>query len=310
MVTEEEKAKRREAVEYAKTSVGLEGITLSEGLLEIADKYIQGLLTREEFTKEYIAAVKAGVHKEEIKDKLSFIRLTELKEQPLQGQFDLEHLKKLNAYIFQDTPEVAGKFRREIDPESGSIWLKQRDYSKWGDALICYSNLNKSDIKQAETTLSKINIPYLKTLDKTEFAKEISTLYAKLDQFHPFPDGNSRTLREFTRTLALEAGYELDWKKIPHETLYAARDVEVNKISIAQFQNNPNQKWMNPQLKKEINALLQHPSYKPLEQAIQDSLSISKQIDPKTRYEQLKHEVLEGKGKNMGIKTINKEFNK
>ena len=247
---------------------------------------------------------------EERKEVKSFGRISELEDNPMKGRFDLEHLKRLNAYIFQDSPEVAGKFRHEIDPESGLTWSKYRDYHEWGDALICYSNLNKSDIKQAEITLSKINIPYLKTLDKTEFAKEISTLYAKLDQFHPFPDGNSRTLREFTRTLALEAGYKLDWSKHSKETICSARDVEVNNISITQFQNNPNQKWMNPQLKKEINALLQHPSYKPLEQAIQDSLSISKQIDPKTRYEQLKHEVLEGKGKNMGIKTINKEFNK
>ena len=61
MITETEKEARREAVEYAKSSVGLEGITLSKGLLDIADKYIQGILTREEFTKEYIEAVKAGV---------------------------------------------------------------------------------------------------------------------------------------------------------------------------------------------------------------------------------------------------------
>ncbi|MDO4729466.1 MAG: antitoxin VbhA family protein [Bacteroidota bacterium] len=61
MISESEKEMRREAVEYAKASVGLEGVTLSDGLLEIADKYIQGLLTREEFTKEYIIAVRAGV---------------------------------------------------------------------------------------------------------------------------------------------------------------------------------------------------------------------------------------------------------
>ncbi|WP_005568607.1 antitoxin VbhA family protein [Aggregatibacter actinomycetemcomitans] len=61
MISEAEKEVRREAVEYAKSSVGLEGVTLSKGLLEIADKYIQGLLTREEFTKEYITAVRAGV---------------------------------------------------------------------------------------------------------------------------------------------------------------------------------------------------------------------------------------------------------
>ena len=80
MITENEKKRRRDAVEYAKTSVGLEGITLSEEVLEIANKYIQGLLTREEFTKEYIAAVRAGSYEmsseETIKDKLSFIRLT------------------------------------------------------------------------------------------------------------------------------------------------------------------------------------------------------------------------------------------
>ncbi|MFZ7173415.1 antitoxin VbhA family protein [[Pasteurella] aerogenes] len=57
MISETEKEARREAVEYAKVSVGLEGITF----LDIADKYIQGLLTREEFTKAYIAAVRAGV---------------------------------------------------------------------------------------------------------------------------------------------------------------------------------------------------------------------------------------------------------
>ena len=32
MITETEKEARREAVEYAKSSVGLEGITLSKGL--------------------------------------------------------------------------------------------------------------------------------------------------------------------------------------------------------------------------------------------------------------------------------------
>ncbi|MDY4594934.1 MAG: antitoxin VbhA family protein [[Pasteurella] aerogenes] len=57
MISETEKEVRREAVEYAKVSVGLECITF----LDIADKYIQGLLTREEFTKAYIAVVRAGV---------------------------------------------------------------------------------------------------------------------------------------------------------------------------------------------------------------------------------------------------------
>lgn len=61
MISEAEKEARREAVRYAKSSLELEGITLSKGLLDIADKYIQGDLTREEFTKQYIEAVKAWI---------------------------------------------------------------------------------------------------------------------------------------------------------------------------------------------------------------------------------------------------------
>ena len=61
MISEVEKESRREAVQYAKSSLELEGIILSKGLLDIADKYIQGELTREEFTKQYIEAVKAGL---------------------------------------------------------------------------------------------------------------------------------------------------------------------------------------------------------------------------------------------------------
>ena len=61
MISEAEKEARREAVQYAKSSLELEGIILSKGLLDIADKYIQGELTREEFTKQYIEAVKTGI---------------------------------------------------------------------------------------------------------------------------------------------------------------------------------------------------------------------------------------------------------
>ncbi len=58
-ISEEEKESRREAVEYAKASVGLEGIYLSDALLAITEEYIEGLLTREEFTQKYIEAVRA-----------------------------------------------------------------------------------------------------------------------------------------------------------------------------------------------------------------------------------------------------------
>lgn len=61
MISEEEMKERREAVEYAKASVGLEGITLSQGLLEIADEYVKGNLTLEEFGRKYELALRQGL---------------------------------------------------------------------------------------------------------------------------------------------------------------------------------------------------------------------------------------------------------
>lgn len=60
----------------------------------------------------------------------------------------------------------------------------------------------------------------------------MAVLYADLDHAHGFYEGNSRTLREFTRCMADAAGYTLDWTKggigaEARNTLYVARDVEV-----------------------------------------------------------------------------------
>lgn len=42
---------------------------------------------------------------------LTFIRLTELQNMPIEGDFNFEHLKSIHKYIFQDLYEWAGKVR-------------------------------------------------------------------------------------------------------------------------------------------------------------------------------------------------------
>ena len=66
-----------------------------------------------------------------------------------------------------------------------------------------------------------------------KLAAPLATLYADLDFQHPFADGNSRTLREFTRRwVAEKTSQQLTWAHTidPFETrdaLYLARDAEV-----------------------------------------------------------------------------------
>lgn len=57
MITQEEKAKRRKEFEIAKASVELEGIYLSDELLELSNEYIDGKLTSEEYTQQFFAIV-------------------------------------------------------------------------------------------------------------------------------------------------------------------------------------------------------------------------------------------------------------
>lgn len=210
-----------------------------------------------------------GYSEEEIKDKLSFIRLSALTEDPIKGNFTLDHLKKINGYIFQDSPSVAGKFRSEVAISSNELWHKKRHYDGFGEITVFYSPMAQQNIEDAEVLLNAISISYLKTLNKEQFAKEITDLYKKLDYIHPFPDGNSRTLREFTRTLSTEVGFKLDWTKSSREELYLARDFEVNTISLSQT-TDPVQKIA---IKDEIDAIRYHKTYKPLEKVINDALT-------------------------------------
>ena len=53
MITEEEKARRRESINYAKASMVLSGIVMPDELLQLADEYVEGKYTREEFDAKY-----------------------------------------------------------------------------------------------------------------------------------------------------------------------------------------------------------------------------------------------------------------
>lgn len=172
------------------------------------------------------------------------IRALELEDKPIDGSFDLEHLKKINYHLFQDLPNLGpeyakeyhpGEFRKEVPAHL--IWKKPRQMAGIKEVSnIVYSNMDKQIIEETAAYLKEIDIDKLKAMRKPTFAKKMSEIYTKLDYLHPFPDGNSRTIREFTRTLARKAGYELNWEKtnLSQDTrneLYIARDVAVNKIA-------------------------------------------------------------------------------
>jgi cell filamentation protein len=111
-----------------------------------------------------------------------------------------------------------------------------------GNFFVAYSPMNAASQAKIEDVLKDAKPAKLAQLDTPEFTKTIAKVYAELDYLHPFADGNSRTLRTFTKQLANEAGYELDWERFnrsagTRDALYVARDKAVNAIALPQMTN-------------------------------------------------------------------------
>lgn len=183
--------------------------------------------------------------KEIVEGSLVPIRLSELRVINYTGVFNLKRLQEINQYLFQDLPKLGkdyaqfykpGEYRAELLP--WKVWIKNRRMPGVKEvSTIVYSSMNKLVIKETEDFLKRnINIMKMKRMQVNTFSKKMAEIYIKLDYLHPFRDGNSRTIREFTREVALKAGFDMNWEKSnqnqqTRNDLYIARDVAVNKLA-------------------------------------------------------------------------------
>jgi cell filamentation protein len=175
------------------------------------------------------APLSAQKAREEREAALVSFRILELRDNPIDGQFDADHLRAIHAYIFQDLPHHRPGVTRD---DTAQTWIKHRALE--GQSTV-YQVPYVSQAVDAKLTdiLETFNGPEtIKGLTPEGAAERIAQLYGALDHAHGFYEGNSRTLREFTRELAAEAGFTLDWTKSgvgtrERNALYLARDVAV-----------------------------------------------------------------------------------
>lgn len=180
--------------------------------------------------------------KQRLEAKYTYRRAFELSLSPVQGNFDAAHLREINRRIFQDLPDLGfndvtpGIYRPEV-PE-GKDWIKRRGFSTFKEVFsVAYSPMDAKAIARLDQALVVADPGKLRDLKTVDFAAKIAELYVELDYIHPFPDGNSRTLRTFTAQLAQESGYHIDWSRFnrsdeSRDRLYIARDLAVNKIAL------------------------------------------------------------------------------
>lgn len=171
------------------------------------------------------------------------LRIVELESKPVKGDFDLNHLREIHRRIFQDLPKLGitdltpGALRGPV-PE-GREWIKVRGLESTKHSyVVAYSRMDETARARLDKALAAAQPDKLARLDKKEFTKKMAQLYAQLDFAHPFEDGNSRALRTFTRQLARESGYVLEWEKLSRtpqarDNVCIMRDHAVNKLAMA-----------------------------------------------------------------------------
>ena len=126
---------------------------------------------------------KLGIRDEEklawVEAQITFAKTVMLEENPIEGNFDFEHLKRIHEFLLCDLYEWAGQIRT-VDIS------KKR--TKFLDAISVEEIANKC--------FSKIAEGYLDDLSFEEFAKRIAEFYNEVNYIHPFREGKDEH-REF-----------------------------------------------------------------------------------------------------------------
>ena|ERR1700747_1353661 len=102
---------------------------------------------------------------------------------PLEGNFDSEHLKAIHSYLFRDVYEWAGQFR--------TIPLAKAEDIHGGRIIRFTSpDLIEEELKHVFDELAAEH--FLEGLPRREFARKIAALLSEINRIHPFREGERR----------------------------------------------------------------------------------------------------------------------
>lgn len=152
--------------------------------------------------------------------RLVHVREIQARMNPIEGKFDLDHLQRIHKHLFQDAYAWAGE-------------LRTIDFAKRGQQTGLVSQFMPAvvlDMKGEDLAKYIADRNNLKDLPKQEFVAALTEVHTRLNELHPFREGNGRATRIFLVQLAKEAGYELDMTKIDKERWNLASQTAMQRI--------------------------------------------------------------------------------
>lgn len=128
------------------------------------------------------------------------------------GKFDLEHLKSIHRFLFEDIYNWAGQIRT-VDIAKGNVFcLVQFIETQFADL---YEKLKEDNFLKDESDIENVS-------------KKISFYLSELNVIHPFREGNGRVQRIYCQQLCMNTGhFYLDFSM--------ARENEMLEASVESF---------------------------------------------------------------------------
>jgi cell filamentation protein len=162
------------------------------------------------FTDDLILCNKLGLKDEQVlknaEEEIVAARMVEVIENPVNGSYDFDMLKKIHRKLFSDIYEFAGEVRTVRIAKDNSVFC-------YPEFIEEYQNNIFEKLKQQN---------YLTALSKETFIQRFSELSGELNALHPFREGNGRTIRIFLKHLAEKAGWYVAYEDMQAEELLNA----------------------------------------------------------------------------------------
>lgn len=150
---------------------------------------------------------KLGIRdKEQLKtaeENFSAVKQLVLIKEPINGRFTKNHLFKIHKFMFCDVYSFAGHIRREQISKGDTMFYPPSSIDK--ELNNVFNFIHTSGMLEEKIREKQI--------------QNLSYVMARLNEIHPFREGNGRSIREFIRCMALNYGLQINWGNTDRENL-------------------------------------------------------------------------------------------
>ncbi len=144
-------------------------------------------------------------------DQLTAARQAILVKKGIEPPFDFDKLKEIHRYVFQDVYEWAGELR--------TCDLRKAAFLDSDESPKQFTPSSKINAESDRIFGALTRRNQLCGLSQSIFTEAAADLFVRINNLHPFREGNGRAQRIFLNALAKNAGHELAFDVVTKERI-------------------------------------------------------------------------------------------